>query len=1126
MKPKNRVILIMGLIAVFLMSIVSPGIASPTSEQTSEGKPVSVFKDVSSDDVNLAFINYLSGKGIIKGFPDGGFHPTEGLTRAQAAAIMVLAGAIKADSAQPSPFPDVRADHWARASIASAVKAGYISGFPDKSYRPDDKITRAQAANMILRLSKQSLNGAKLPQLSDMNSSHWAAPAVAVGIASGMLSLSTDSQKVYPEQAISRGDLARALGVLLTKDPDLSQAALIGRIEVKSGSVTIQNGSKEAQNITGSSVISAGDTLTTDKNAEASISYGDGSSLLVKGDTQLSVKEARGRSYIKTNGSSGIAVDWLLVDLKKGKLFGALASHTETQENQSSNDKKTTGNLENRKFIASLSGRDFIGAASASEQNMPWYETSKTKKVKVKVDMPWGVAAIRGTFWHNAVNNNGTGSTSILTGTGDVTAGGQTVSLVAGQATQGTGANTPPEPPAPMSPSQMGEWAQAASWAQQTAQAIQQNQEAAPPQAPGPNQTGNTPPPNLVQNINNAIQAAQNGQGNPSSNSNSGSGSTPPPPGPEVDPTVTYGTYSLSNRVVLPGAPNNVLTQGLNITPSALLSSLGTTSYGIYTRLAEGTYFPLSAPEPIATEVRLLQKVISQPDNLLVCFFAGQPTQQQSPVAVARLSGGQLISIDRTISGTISLPAGMVAPAGGIHIEVNANQQYFPMPFHREITIPEGANSASYNVQVPANAADGYYISYYISSDTEAYIKHGHYNTPVDVSSVSKSSINMSILAGKKISGSISLPQPNPADPLWVNILAENTDSHEVFQQGLEVTSSAVFNVMVMPGHQYKLSYRVNDNEGQAYLTTNNILGHAYYSGTGMKAWSGDAACLQVDDNLAAINLATLAGTKITGKVTLPGDGPEAPQSIAINVIAQSSGEYYSTSCDIVAGQRESAIYQMVVPNGTYNIRFMVENGSTYDTPNVCVPDTIEVNKEISIPPQLSQTQMELPIKLIADNSLVVGRRVFCLNSPNFTGNAVLNALNPEFKKVYVKISDKWFNLMEAEDYSYLNNEHQINGLEALPLVPKLLVNYNVNGHLVEISGGNWSSTDTLVIKFVDTEGNNVEDAIKENTIIKDGPGLVKLTLDRSKLADNRQYLIVIWKDDDTIFIVPIRTSC
>ncbi|SEK39079.1 S-layer homology domain-containing protein [Aquimarina amphilecti] len=89
-------------------------------------------------------INLLMSKGLVSGFPDGTFKPNDLLTRAQFATL--IASIIKPEPIRDDiNFPDVPdTDYWATDAISIAVRGGYISGFPDGTFRLDEKVSRVQ----------------------------------------------------------------------------------------------------------------------------------------------------------------------------------------------------------------------------------------------------------------------------------------------------------------------------------------------------------------------------------------------------------------------------------------------------------------------------------------------------------------------------------------------------------------------------------------------------------------------------------------------------------------------------------------------------------------------------------------------------------------------------------------------------------------------------------------------------------------------------------------------------------------------------------------------------------------------------------------------------------------------
>ncbi|MEL6469275.1 MAG: S-layer homology domain-containing protein [Cyanobacteria bacterium J06623_4] len=91
------------------------------------------------------FVEALADKGLVKGFLNGTFKPDNQVTRAQFAAL-VAAAFPTADAIRPvRRFPDVPAGFWAARAIRQAQTTGFISGFPDGSFRPDAPLTRVQA---------------------------------------------------------------------------------------------------------------------------------------------------------------------------------------------------------------------------------------------------------------------------------------------------------------------------------------------------------------------------------------------------------------------------------------------------------------------------------------------------------------------------------------------------------------------------------------------------------------------------------------------------------------------------------------------------------------------------------------------------------------------------------------------------------------------------------------------------------------------------------------------------------------------------------------------------------------------------------------------------------------------
>lgn len=97
-------------------------------------------------------VSTLSAMGIVKGDSQGKFNPNAPITRAEFAAIAARFDD-KANTAAVD-FSDI-ASHWAKNEISAAANNGWINGYTDGTFRPNNKITRAEAMTLVNRVLKR-----------------------------------------------------------------------------------------------------------------------------------------------------------------------------------------------------------------------------------------------------------------------------------------------------------------------------------------------------------------------------------------------------------------------------------------------------------------------------------------------------------------------------------------------------------------------------------------------------------------------------------------------------------------------------------------------------------------------------------------------------------------------------------------------------------------------------------------------------------------------------------------------------------------------------------------------------------------------------------------------------------
>ena len=105
--------------------------------------------DAAVSGLNRMLSHTLSSMGIVKGHNDGTFAPNAPITRAEFAAIAARFDDKNTDTS--SKFTDI-ASHWAKNEIGIAANKGWINGYPDGTFRPNQYITRAEAMTLVNRV--------------------------------------------------------------------------------------------------------------------------------------------------------------------------------------------------------------------------------------------------------------------------------------------------------------------------------------------------------------------------------------------------------------------------------------------------------------------------------------------------------------------------------------------------------------------------------------------------------------------------------------------------------------------------------------------------------------------------------------------------------------------------------------------------------------------------------------------------------------------------------------------------------------------------------------------------------------------------------------------------------------
>ncbi|KGR74850.1 2', 3'-cyclic nucleotide 2'-phosphodiesterase [Ureibacillus sinduriensis BLB-1 = JCM 15800] len=135
---------------MFIASATTAALASSvlviTPEQT---QAASSFKDVSTSDTHYESILKLSELGIVNGFKDGTYKPKADVTRGQVAQLLAKILKLDTENQKDPGFTDVSKSNGYYGAIAALKEAKIIEGYEDKTFKANEKISRAHLAKMI-----------------------------------------------------------------------------------------------------------------------------------------------------------------------------------------------------------------------------------------------------------------------------------------------------------------------------------------------------------------------------------------------------------------------------------------------------------------------------------------------------------------------------------------------------------------------------------------------------------------------------------------------------------------------------------------------------------------------------------------------------------------------------------------------------------------------------------------------------------------------------------------------------------------------------------------------------------------------------------------------------------------
>jgi len=186
---------------------------------TAQAQPQSTaFSDVPANYWAHDYIEGLAKSNIISGFGDGTFKPNDPVTRAQFAAILRQAF-LQSQPTTAQSFKDVPANYWATGAISAARSAGFLSGYPDNTFKPNDRILRVQAlVSLANGLKYPPGNPPALSNYKDADTvPAYARPSTAAAAQANLIVSYPAPDQISPNRAASRAEVAAFVYQALVK---------------------------------------------------------------------------------------------------------------------------------------------------------------------------------------------------------------------------------------------------------------------------------------------------------------------------------------------------------------------------------------------------------------------------------------------------------------------------------------------------------------------------------------------------------------------------------------------------------------------------------------------------------------------------------------------------------------------------------------------------------------------------------------------------------------------------------------------------------------------------------------------------------------------------------------------
>jgi len=177
------------------------------SQTISEG---SLFADIGEVHPHFQAIKYLKNEGVIEGYPDGTFKPDNSVSRVEV--IKFILEGIEADlkAARTLSFKDTNKSEWYANYLYTAMDKGIVEGYPDGSFKPSNTVNKVEFLKMLIEAMNIDVNpNVGRFTFTDVDEDQWYAKYVRFAIDKNLIDV--EGRQFKPTEQMSRDEVAEAI---------------------------------------------------------------------------------------------------------------------------------------------------------------------------------------------------------------------------------------------------------------------------------------------------------------------------------------------------------------------------------------------------------------------------------------------------------------------------------------------------------------------------------------------------------------------------------------------------------------------------------------------------------------------------------------------------------------------------------------------------------------------------------------------------------------------------------------------------------------------------------------------------------------------------------------------------